>query len=272
MPGKSHLMVSVFQSACGGAAPPRLLEALDAALTRAAGQGSQLLVCPELFLGGYRAGADHGRIAEEDSAGFAIRVARLARQSGVAVVYGYPEASREGCYNSAQAILPGGVVAARHRKTRLPGAYEKQWFVAAEVKGGLTLFEVGGWRIALVICYEVEFPETVRAAARHGADLVVVPTALSSEWPVVARAVVPARAFENGVFLAYANHAGEDRGYRFLGESCIIGPQGQELARAGAEATVISAGLDPHLLEEARRRIPFVADSRGLDSLTPPGV
>jgi predicted amidohydrolase len=84
---------------------------------------------------------------------------------------------------------------------------------------------------------------------------------------LVARAVIPTRAFENGIFIAYANHAGSDQGYDYLGESCIIGPSGEELARAGTQAQVISASLDAGEIEKARNRIPFLADSRGLEGL-----
>ena len=117
------------------------------------------------------------------------------------MAYGYPERSGGRPYNSAVVVGRDGKVIANHRKRRLPNAYEKQWF---QTGSGMTFFMLDGWKVALVICYEVEFPETVRAAALQGAQLVIVSTALSNAWPVVARAVFPARAFENGVFLSYA--------------------------------------------------------------------
>jgi len=74
----------------------------------------------------------------------------------------------------------------------------------------LTVFTIEGRRVALLICYDVEFPEAVRAVAATGAEVVIVPTALSEDWPFVARKMVPTRAFENGMFLLYANHAGRE--------------------------------------------------------------
>ena len=79
--------------------------------------------------------------------------------------------------------------------------------------------------------------------------------------------MVPARAFENGLYVTYANHAGSDRGYRYLGESCMVGPNGRDLARAGAEPCVIGAVLAPEAQAQARRRIPFLRDSEGLEGL-----
>jgi len=255
--------IGVFQSALGDAASQALLAALDQALAEAAREQAALLVCPELLLGGYRAGKRYVEIAEARDGPFARAAAALAARHGVALAYGFPEAADGVVYNSALVLGADGARVAHHRKQRLPGDYEKQWFTPAH---GLTLFSLGGFRVGLIICYEMEFPEVVRACARNGAELVIVPTALSAEWPVVARHVVPARAFENGAFLAYANHAGVDQGYHFLGESCIVGPQGQELARAGAQSAVITATLDYALVGKARARIPFLDDSEGLAS------
>ncbi len=264
MPPQKPLHVSVFQSACADAAPAELIAALDAALDDPAARGTDLLLAPELFLGGYRAGPRIAAIAESRDGPFARAVAGIARKRGVAIAYGYPERDGAAIYNAAAVIGADGGLIAHHRKMRLPGAYEKQWF---ETGTALTLFMLNGWRVAPIVCYEVEFPEVVRAAARHGADLVLVPTALSSEWPQVARAVVPTRAFENGLFLAYANHAGVDQGYEFLGESCIAGPDGHDLARAAAFPCVIGATLDPSAIARARARIPFLSDSMGLEEL-----
>ena len=66
-----------------------------------------------------------------------------------------------------------------------------------------------------------------------GAHLVVAPTAMGEAWPHVAHKVIPTRAFENGVGLVYANHAGEEAGLNYLGASCIVRPDGHDLARTG---------------------------------------
>ena len=87
--------------------------------------------------------------------------------------------------------------------------------------------EIGGLRCAVVVCYDVEFPEVVRGLALAGAQVLLVPTALDDE--AVARVLVPARAMENRVALAYANQIGPG----FCGASVIVGPDGRELARAG---------------------------------------
>jgi predicted amidohydrolase len=91
-----------------------------------------------------------------------------------------------------------------------------------------------------------------------GADLIVAPTALRAEWSFVARQLIPARAFENGAFLAYANYCGEENGFVYLGESCIIGPDGREIARAGADETLLAAVLKREEVARARERLPYL--------------
>ena len=257
----STLKVSIFQSAAGGARHDALAAALDAALTEAG--STDLLVCPELFLGGYGDGARTLAAAEPLGGPFMARVSGLAQRHGAAIAYGYPQREGEACYNAGVVIGADGVLLSNHRKQRLPNGYEKSCFSTGR---GLSLFMLHGWRVALIICYEVEFPETVRQAALMGADLVIVPTALSTRWPIVPRAVIPTRAFENGVFLAYSNHGGTDGTLSYQGESCIIAPDGSELARAGMGAEVFSANLDPTAIAEQRGRIPFLADSAGLEA------
>lgn len=137
----------------------------------------------------------------------------------------------------------------------LPSDYEEHYFARG---GQPTSFSLKGWRIGLVVCYEVEFPEPVRYHARHGCDLVVAPTALVERWTMVARKVIPARAFENTIFVAYANHCGEENGSRYLGESVIVSPFGEELVRAGSEETLLTARLDRAQITDARAQLRFL--------------
>jgi predicted amidohydrolase len=104
----------------------------------------------------------------------------------------------------------------------------------------------------------------MRHVAGLGAELVAVPTALSAEWGWVARTMLPTRAYENGLFLAYANHAGHENGLDYLGASFIAAPDGRELARAGSGPEVLLAEIDPARVAAARARLPYLVDRKGL--------
>lgn len=223
-------------------------------------RGTDLVICPELFTSGYNIGPAVKELAEPRDGPTLARLAAVARDSGIAVLAGYPERAGEAVYNSAICVGPDGGLLANHRKLHLPSAFEKENFLTGDA---LTLFDLKGIRLAILICYDAEFPEAARAAARAGAQAILVPTALRERYRHVSRAVMPTRAFENGCFLAYANYAGEEGDWRYCGESCIVGPDGHDLARAGSEEAVIEATLDMAEIARARETIPYLEDARG---------
>ena len=102
----------------------------------------------------------------------------------------------------------------------------------------------------------------VRLLALAGADLVAVPTALMDPFEVVARTLVPARAVENQVFLAYANRCGQEGDLRYCGQSCVVGPDGADLVRAGRGEELVFADLDLDRLRAARALSPYLRDRR----------
>ena len=163
----SMLQAGVFQSNGANLRPADRLASLADAV---AGQHLDLVVCPELFMSGYNAGSDLHELAEPVDGPFAQSVAELARQTGTAVCYGYPERDGETVYNSAMVVSGSGAALANHRKLAIPPGFEQDFFASGDQ---LTSFEIGGMKCALVICYDVEFPETVRAACMSGAQVII---------------------------------------------------------------------------------------------------
>jgi 5-aminopentanamidase len=74
--------------------------------------------------------------------------------------------------------------------------------------------------------------------------------------------MMPVRALESGVFLAYANWAGTEADWHYAGLSVICGPDGSERARAGAGAEIVIADLDVADVAAARERLPYLRDVR----------
>lgn len=251
------LQIAVFQpEAADRDSSARSAEA-DAALAAAAGLGAELVVLPELYLSGYHAGDDVTRRAEPAYGPFARAMAASARRHRIAVAYGFPERAEGRVYNAALFIDAAGEVLARHRKTVFPNAYERGLFAAG---AGLTTFAWRGWRLGLVICYEIEFPEIARASALAGTELLLAPTALGAAWDVVASRLIPTRAFENGLFICYSDWSGEERGLAYRGGSRIIGPDGRERAAADPQQALIGCTVERGAIEDARSRIPYLRD------------
>lgn len=223
--------------------PADALQRLDAACAQARAQGAELLVTPEMFLTGYAIGAERvAALAEPADGPLALAVAGLAQRHGIAIVCGYPEQNPHGKpFNAAQAIGPDGTRLMNTRKTHLFGDLDRAQFSAGDVAS--QVFEWRGWRLGLLICYDVEFPETVRLLALQGADAVVVPTANMVPFDEVQRILLPARALENRVFLAYANACGSEGNLAYNGGSLVIGPGGDTLSRADDGPALVTATL-----------------------------
>ena len=103
---------------------------------------------------------------------------------------------------------------------------------------------LNGQKIGLLICYDIEFPEPARRLALAGADIILIPTALMEPYVQVASHVIPARAYENQVYLAYANHSGTDDGLRYIGLPDLR-PGWRILAAAGKAEDTLYATIDP---------------------------
>lgn len=249
------MRLGVFQPDCGGMDAAKRLHALEHALV---GQRLDLVLCPELFMSGYNIKGSHQGLAEPADGPFAQAVRDLARRHNTAICYGYPEAADGVVYNAALLLGPDGQTLANHRKRiAAPHCFEGDIFTNG---AGATLVDFAGLKLAIVICYEVEFPEFVREAAQMGAELLLAPTALVNRWAVVAKHLIPTRAFENGIWLAYANHAGSESGQNYYGNSQIVTPFGEVAAAAGDQPELIQTTITPAVVTDAQTRLPYLAD------------
>ncbi|MFB8775516.1 carbon-nitrogen hydrolase family protein [Streptomyces broussonetiae] len=236
------------------------LKVLDEAAGRAAAAGAGLLVAPEMFLTGYAIGDDIARLAEPADGDGADAVAEIAGRHGLAVAYGYPERDGDTVHNSAQLISADGTRLANYRKTHLFGCFERDHFTPGDRP--VVQAELNGLRVGLMICYDVEFPENVRAHALAGTDLLLVPTAQMHPFQFVAESLVPVRAFENQMYVAYVNRVGAEGEFEFVGLSTLAGPDGTARTRAGRAEELVLADADPAFLAASRQANPYLKDRR----------
>ncbi|MEV6952226.1 carbon-nitrogen hydrolase family protein [Streptomyces sp. NPDC051183] len=237
------------------------LKALDEAAARAAQGGAGLLVTSEMFLTGYALDVqDIARLAEPADGMSARAIGEIARRHGLAVLYGYPERSGDAVYNAAQLIGPDGTALANYRKTHLFGCFEQEAFTPGDTT--VVQADLNGLRIGLMICYDVEFPENVRAHALAGTDLLLVPTAQMHPFQFVAEQLVPVRAFENQMYIAYVNRTGPEGEFEFVGLSCLASPDGVTRTRAGRGEELVFGEADPELLSASRENNPYLRDRR----------
>lgn len=238
------------------------LSRIEQAAKEAASKGAGLLVAPELAVTGYGAGDAILGLAEPADGKTAGRLGEIARRTGLAIIAGFAERTGDTVYNSAL-FVEAGKPAAVYRKSHLYGDYERGLFRPEDPSA--CLVEFGGLKLGMLICYDVEFPENVRRLARAGAQAVLVPTALpaSDHAALIAQKMIPVRAFENQIFVAYVNHCGADERFAYAGLSGVAAPDGELIAKAGSQKeALLLAKIDPRDYRESAVANSYLADLR----------
>ncbi len=167
-------------------------------------------------------------------------------------------------YNTSVLIDRGGGIAATYRKIHLfevhleDGKVVREADVYSAGKEPVTA-DIEGWTCGLSICYDLRFPELYRHYASQGASLLFAPSNFTQRtgkdhWDVLVRA----RAIENQCFMLAPGQCGThpEKDIETHGHSMIVGPWGEVLAQADDEVMILSAVLDPTLLEQTRNRVP----------------
>ncbi len=229
------------------------LDTIISRLAEADGHGARLIVFPECALTGYCFESKdeawpHGETLPGPASD---AIAAECRRHEVWAVVGLleREANSQRLFNACAFIGPEGLVAA-YRKIHLPFLGVDRFTTPGDRP--FAVHDLGGLRVGINICYDCSFPESSRVLTLLGADLVVLPT----NWPPgarsTARCLVPARALENHIYFAAVNRVGEERGFRFIGQSRVVDYSGETLACAESEREeIVLAAIEP---EKARQK------------------
>lgn len=236
-----------------------------AALDRLTPEHQDLVVFPEAFARDFGdAGSDVSAYAEPLDGPFATEVERVAGERGTTVVAGMFERSEdpERPFNT---LVVRGSATASYRKVHLYDSFgyrESDRLTAGPIEPAVV--EVGGWRVGLMTCYDLRFPELTRRLVDAGAELVVVPAAWVAgprkvdHW----RTLVTARAIENTVYVAAVGQPAP----RYTGHSMVVDPLGDVVAETGAgdagAPEVVTAEADRTTLAGARRTNPSLLNRR----------
>ena len=257
---KAPLRVALDQGAGDSGDPASSLTRLTERARTAASAGAHLLIGPEMSLTGYNIGDAVSRSAEPADGPLFEAVAGIAAATGIAIVYGFPERAGEHVYNTVQLVDGHGRSLARYRKTHLFEDPDRRVFTPGEKL--VVQADLQGHRVGLLICYDVEFPEAVRAHALAGTELLVVPTALMEPDTRVATLLVPTRAMENQLHLAYVNRCDREGDLDYVGLSTLVAPDGTELLRAGAGEALLVGDTAPTVAHDFLERLSYLEDRR----------
>ncbi|MDH0748576.1 carbon-nitrogen hydrolase family protein [Pseudomonas sp. GD03842] len=217
-----------------------------------------LIVFPETHLMGFPSRETVAAVSEPLDGPTVRAVQEAARQRDVSVVIGMAENDNGHFYNTTLLITAQGI-ALRYRKTHL-WASDRGVFTPGD-RYATCLWN--GVRVGLLICYDIEFPESARALAQLGAELLIVTNGNMDPYGPTHRTAIMARAQENQAFALMVNRVGEgDGGLVFAGGSALVDPFGTLLVEAGRDECQFSAELDLRQLQAARRDYRYLDDQR----------
>ncbi|MDZ7741775.1 MAG: nitrilase-related carbon-nitrogen hydrolase [Bacteroidota bacterium] len=204
---------------------------------------SDLIILPELANSGYNfqstEQAFNASESRKDHGPFLSFLQSKASEKQCHIVSGFCERDGDRLFNSAILLNAAGIVGL-YRKIHL-FMNEKDFFVPGDLEP--LVYDIGGLKTAMLICFDYLFPELWRSLALKGADLVSHPSNLVT--PYGAR-VAPVQGIINRFYVATANRTGTDHGITFNGGSFVSDPEGKQLALAGINTEeVIHAQIDP---------------------------
>ena len=232
-------------------------------LERAAAEGAQVAVLPELWTTAYALDRI-GELADRDGRPTLGWLQEQAQRLKLDLVAGSIADRRGGrIYNTAYVVDREGRVPGSYDKVHLFRLMQEEKALRAGDRPGF--FRLSGAPCGVQICYDLRFPELSRTLALAGAQVLFIP----AEWPYPRlhhwRSLAIARAIENQTFVVAVNRVGEKEPGRpgtdvFFGHSLVIDPWGEVLAEAGQEEQLLLAEIDLGEVARVRERIPVFVD------------
>lgn len=240
-----------------------MAERIDRATTLIRGcAGADLVVLPELWAHGAWAPDRWSATAEPIDGPVVSALCAAARDAGVYLHGGsIVERDQDALFNTAVLIGPDGTPEQTYRKIHRFG-FDAGEAVAVSAGSDLVTWSLPAGTAGIATCYDLRFPELFRGLVDAGASMFV----LAASWPAARvahwRLLLAARAVENLAFVVAAGACGAQLGVAQTGESMVVDPWGETLARAGTQETVLDVDIDLARVAEVRAEFPALRDRR----------
>ncbi len=216
----------------------------------------------------------------------------ISKKFDIVLVTSLFEKRADGIYHNTAYVFDKGKIAGKYRKMHIPddpGFYEKFYFTEGDL--GFEPINTSVGRLGVLVCWDQWYPEAARIMALKGAEVLIYPTAIGwlecpknridelcekentkeekqkmlDAWISVQRG----HAVANGLPVITVNRVGSEKdesgvleGIEFWGNSFVLGPQGEFLARAGMKEEIIEVEIDLNSSKEIRKIWPFLRDRR----------
>ena len=230
----------------------------------AAKEGAQLIVFPEVQLSPF-----FPQYEGRDASGYVIgwdspviqTFCDACRGNGIYASPNFYVEKNEKRYDMSFLIDNHGKLLGTQEMVHIAQAacfYEQDYYTPSEE--GFRVFDTELGKIGIVVCFDRHYPESIRTEALCGAELILVPTANTKDEPSeLFQWEIKIQAFQNSVNVAKCNRVGLEDGMEFSGESIVTDYNGDTVALAGDDETLLFAEVDLTAAAEARRRKPYTS-------------
>jgi len=215
-----------------------------------------IVVLPEMFSTGFSMDAE--RMAESMNGPTVNWMAATAVKHRCIITGSLIITEDGNYYNRMIWVQPDGNIGCYDKRHLFAYAGEDKHYTKGEKK---LIAQVNGWRINVMVCYDLRFPVWARNQGEEYDVLLYV-----ANWPeprsLAWRTLLQARAIENQCYVAGINRVGTDgKGFKYAGESSVFGPLGETIWQAGNEVVCKTVTADKETLYKVRSTFPFLNDA-----------
>ncbi|MBU0686493.1 MAG: carbon-nitrogen family hydrolase [Candidatus Margulisbacteria bacterium] len=213
------------------------------------------LAFPEMFATGF-AFDELKMYAQKYKAAFDSFFKMSAKKTGAYIIGGsVPEVEADKLYNTCFIYSPEGKEIAKYRKVHpFPQTGEDAYF---EHGKSILVLKTKFGVISVALCYDLRFPELIRAKTLKGAEIIFVPAQFpkprSDHWEIILRA----RAIENQIFVVGVNRIGGQK-LKHFGKSMVINPNGKIMDMLEEEEGVLFSEIDLDEIAKVRDFMPHL--------------
>jgi len=266
---RENLKVALCQMRVVNSKSENLNHAREMVFT-ASQRGARMILLPEIFNVPYDTEIMAAN-AEIFPGPTTLFLSELAQQHKVILVGGsIPEKDEEGrIYNTSYVFDQKGELIGKHRKIHLfdidlPDQISFKESNVFSAGDSLQIIRYQGLVMAVIICYDIRFPELARLATLEGAQLLIVPAAFNTttgpaHWDLLMRS----RAVDNQLFVMACSPArNAEASYQAWGHSLVTDPWGRVICEGGIGEEIIEADIDLSLIAKIRRELPVLQHRR----------
>jgi len=252
------MLLGLYQMDCIWEDKQANLKKVEAMAKRAGDLGVDLLILPEMFSTGFS--FELSITMEAEDGPIMSLLPKFAKDNRIAIMGGVvlPGEGGKG-RNSAVTFDSDGSLLSTYSKCHVFSYQNEQMYHEPGKKP--VLLDLKGVKIAVIVCYDLRFPELLRPLAPEFELMIVIaswPASRQTHWDVLLRA----RAIENQCYVAGVNRVGEGGGLSFYGGSAVYDPLGECLIRAERQECLLVCEIDPKRVHEIRNTFPFLRDMR----------